>query len=343
MTHFENHGHEAGTVETEGFFIRLLGAGMAVCFYLGKFLWPTGFLPDYPRWVLDPPSLVQILPIPLLMALGFGLWTWRGSWGRHVLLGFGFFLINLLPVLVFIVMNYDTMIWSMDHLVYLPIIGLIGLAVAAMGQAEERLIPSLRPVGVGVVAVVMIFLAWESHGYAGLYINSETLWNYTLQRNPQAYLAHNNLGSVLDGEGRINEAMEQFEQALQIKPDFTEAHNNLGYALQQSGRMAEAIKQYQEALRLKPDFAEAHYNLGNTLLLTGRMAEAIQQYQEALRLKPDYAEAHGNMGFALQRAGRISEAITQYEQALQLKPDDPVARNNLPYAQALQKAAPAKK
>ena len=77
--------------------------------------------------------------------------------------------------------------------------------------------------------------------------------------------SHYEVGSVLLGEGRIQEAVEQYEQALRIKPDYGEPHNDLGVALIRLGRVEEGIEHLEQALRLNPDYAEAHYNLGIAL------------------------------------------------------------------------------
>ena len=68
------------------------------------------------------------------------------------------------------------------------------------------------------------------------------------------------------------------------------------------GKLEEAIASYRQAVRLKPDYAEAYNNLGNALKDQGKLEEAIASYQQALRLKPDYAEAHNNLGNALTRS-----------------------------------------
>jgi tetratricopeptide (TPR) repeat protein len=159
-------------------------------------------------------------------------------------------------------------------------------------------------------------------------------YEQVLRLKPDDVEAHNNLGLVLAQTGKIAEAIGHWEQALQIEPDYAETHNNLGVALAQTGKIAEAIAHYEQALRLKPDYPEAHNNLGVALAQTGKIAEAIAHYEQALRLKPDYAEAHNNLGLVLAQTGKIAEAIAHYEQALRLKPDFTQARNALARLQA---------
>ena len=68
--------------------------------------------------------------------------------------------------------------------------------------------------------------------------------------------------------------------------------------------MDEAIGQFQKALEINPNYAEAHNNLGNALLQKGQVDEAMAQYQKALEINPNYAEAHNNLGDALFKKGR---------------------------------------
>jgi superkiller protein 3 len=167
-----------------------------------------------------------------------------------------------------------------------------------------------------------------------IYQNLETLWRDTLAKNPTGWMAHNNLGALLAHQGKLTEAIEQYEQALQLKPDFTEAYNNLGNALADQGKVPEAIQCYKRALELNPSYAEAYYDLGNVLAHQGKLPEAIQHYERAVQLKPDYAEAYFNIGVALQDEGKVVEAVQQFEQAIQLKSDYVEALNNLAYVLA---------
>jgi len=328
---FQHERAIAGTViASGGVFSRLACAGLAIAFYFGKGIFPVGLLPLYPRWTVDPPSLLQFLPWLGLGIVLYWLWTRRTTWGRHALFGLGFFLINLTPILGFIPMSYLRYTWVADHFVYLPLIGLIRLAVAGAGRLTASLTGSTRRYAMAGGIVLCGFLACASRRYAANFQSEETLWSYTLKRNPAAWLAHNNLGSALLNQGHLPEAIAHFDAAVQLKPDYAAAHNNLGIAYYRLGRPVESMEYFKRALGFQPDFAEAHLNLGNTLVQAGRLPEAIEHYRQAIRLTPTLAEAHNNLAMSLaQMPGRLPDAIAHCEEALRLKPAYAEAHNNL--------------
>jgi len=291
----EAHLQSAANPQIGGFLARMALAGQSISFYFSKCVWPVEMIPIYPKWPVDPRSLLSFLPWPILGGVIGWLWTRRANWGRHALLGLGFFLLNLAPFLGFNSVTYMGFTWVMDHFLYLPLIGLIGLAIAALEDIEGRISVSMRSWLAGMTAVVLALLAWESHDYAGMFIGPEKLWTYTVEHNPTSWLAHNNLGNVMLETGRVPEAIDQYETALQFNPASTEAHNNLGLALVQTGRTSEAIDQYEQALKLNPHFGLAHSNLGNALSREGRMPEAIDHYEQALLVNPHDSDALANL------------------------------------------------
>jgi len=149
----------------------------------------------------------------------------------------------------------------------------------------------------------------------------------------------NNLGVALDEEGKIQEAIVQYEQALRIRSDYADAHNNLGVALRQTGKIQEAIRQYEQALRINPEMADVHNNLGFALARLGRVKEAIEHYETALRIKPDLAETRFNLGIVLEQTGNTRKAIDQYNEAVRIQPDYASAQNNLAWLLATLPAA----
>ncbi len=99
------------------------------------------------------------------------------------------------------------------------------------------------------------------------------------------------------------------------------AHINLGIALGNQGKLEEAIAAYREAIRLKPDYADAHNNLGIALGKQGKLEEAVAEFRTAIRLKPDYADAHATLGVALVAQGKVDDAIAELRAAIRLKPN----------------------
>jgi tetratricopeptide (TPR) repeat protein len=141
--------------------------------------------------------------------------------------------------------------------------------------------------------------------------------------------AHYNLGNALEKAGHVQEAVGHYEQAVRISPGNAEAHNNLGNGFVLEGKLSEAISQYEQSLQIDSEFAEAHNNLGNVFLQEGKLSEAIGHYERALEINPDHADAHYNLAVALEQAGRVQEAIKHYEQALRIDPENAEAHNNL--------------
>ncbi|MEJ0000883.1 MAG: glycosyltransferase family 39 protein [Verrucomicrobiota bacterium] len=186
--------------------LRVALAGQALAFYFAKAVWPAGLVPIYPQWPVHAGSPLAYLPWLVLAAVLAWLWTRRAGWGRHALLGLGFFVINLLPFLGFQPVSFMGFTWVMDHFLYLPLIGLIGLAVAALGQIEDGLAPAGRRVLAVLVALIFAVLALESSAYAAVFAGPDVLWSYTLARNPHSWLAHNNLGNACFATGRLPDA-----------------------------------------------------------------------------------------------------------------------------------------
>ena len=69
-------------------------------------------------------------------------------------------------------------------------------------------------------------------------------------------LGRYNWGNALLAQGKFDEAINHYSEALQIKPDYAQAHNNMGIALTNKGKIEEAITRFREALRIEPNYAE---------------------------------------------------------------------------------------
>jgi tetratricopeptide (TPR) repeat protein len=146
---------------------------------------------------------------------------------------------------------------------------------------------------------------------------------------PNPARAHLNRGNILLLKGDLNGALDAFRTAIQYKPDYAGAYYNIGNALLGSKQLDEAVASYRQALKIEPDYAEVHCSLGVALKELGQLDSAIESFQRALQINPDLAEAHINLGSALQGTGQIDDAIASYRQGLEIRPDDANTHNEL--------------
>jgi tetratricopeptide (TPR) repeat protein len=138
-----------------------------------------------------------------------------------------------------------------------------------------------------------------------------------------------NLGIALRAQGKLDEAISAFRQAVRVRPDVALFHFNLGAMLHECRRFDEAVVAYRQAIQIKSDYAEAYSNLGTALRDLDKQEEAITVQRQAIQLKPNFAAAHCNLGAALYDQGRLEEAVAAYRQAIILKPNFDVAHGNL--------------
>jgi len=364
---FQAHGAMAGVaVQSEKFWGRLAGAGMALWFYLGKALLPLNLNMIYPRWKIEAAAPGSYLPLLLwcgVLAMG---WGFRRSWARHVLFGLGCFTVTLFPVLGFFDMYFLALSRVSDHFAYLPLTALVALVAAGLDWALTRIFqapvapdgsrrelrcgenaptavggygPSANPVPWGMPRMRGMVLGLAGGGLvAGLavlaaqraqvFVSAEALWRDTLAKNPAAWCAHANLGWILAEQQKYDEARAHLVAALALKPDNAQAHSNLGRLLSLQGKFAEAEGQFQAAVRIKPKDAEIRRSYASALAEQGRKEEAVKQLKELLQLKPD-TEARAQLATLLHRSGRFREAVAEYRQVLAAKPDQLEALNNL--------------
>jgi len=137
---------------------------------------------------------------------------------------------------------------------------------------------------------------------------------------PDSAQVYNDLGVPLLDQGRLEEALAYFQQALRHDPNYPHAHNNIGAVLLAQGKPAEAVASFQKAVEFRPEDKELLCNLGMALFREGRLEEALARCGEALRIAPDLAEAHVNMGSAYHAQLKLEEALACFDRALLLKP-----------------------
>ena len=319
-----------GTAFNLSFIDRCLLAGRVVWFYLGKLVWPEPLVFIYPRWDVAAQAAGWAGYLLMAAAVTAGLWAIRRR-SRGPLAAWLFFVGSLFPALGFVNVYPFVFSYVADHFQYLASIGIITAAAAGIGGFLGRAAPAARAAGWAFVALVVATLGILSNAQSLTYADEPTLYRATLERNPAAWMAHNNLGLWYRNHGEPAKALEHYREALRLRKDYPQAHNNLGILLEDRGDLEGAAAEFREALKVTKDYVAARNNLGNVLgKMTGHVTESIEQLREAVRLQPGFASAHSNLGAALSKVpGGLDEAIVQYKEALRLRPDLADAHANL--------------
>jgi tetratricopeptide (TPR) repeat protein len=306
------------------FLERFLVAGRALWFYASTLVWPRDLAFIYPRWVIDKGAWWQYLFPLAAMAVVGALFTLRKRLGRGPLTAVLFFAGTLFPALGFF--NFYPMRYSFvaNHFQYLACIGLIALAVAVLVRRWQRA-QWQTPVGAvaagTVLAVLLVLTGWNALAYVDL----ESLWRDTLEKNPRAWMAHHNLGIELDRQGRHEEARQHYQATVDLRPSHFRAHHKLGRSLAREGKLEEAIAHFKTAIRLSPEERQFYSSLGEAYLRRGDFEQAETAFRRVLEPPFVHPATQVKLARALIGQRRFEEARQVLEEVLRTDPNNPQA------------------
>ena len=168
-------------------------------------------------------------------------------------------------------------------------------------------------------------LSIVTHVQIGYWHDSTTLWSHTLEVTQDNFVAHDNMGTVLLREGRIEEAAKHFQAAADINPQDPFSQLNIGVCEKQRGNIKAAIAHYESALQLSTEpilRSTAFGNLGAIYRAAGDLSQARENYAAALNLHADNQFALVGMGLITQSTGDVAHAIGYYSHAVEVAPSD---------------------
>lgn len=158
---------------------------------------------------------------------------------------------------------------------------------------------------------------------------AEPIYRKIVEQEPACLEGRLLLAALCQAQGRLDEAIGHYQQAIELKPDDASTYNSLGICQAMRQNREAAAAGFRRAIELKPDFAHAHSNLGNVYKELGRLPQAVECYRHAVKLKPDFAEALNNLGNLLRELKNLDAAAACCREAVRLKPDFADAQNNL--------------
>jgi len=290
----------------------------SIVFYINKIFLPVKLSCSYPHSVIK--NIPLLYPIIAVIVLIAGIVISR-RYTRRVVFGSVFFLATILPVLQ--VMPTSPTIVA-DRYIYIPAIGLFYIIACAFGWLYDRKTKNATYIKFFALFLLITiistlsYLTWEK---CHVWKDSITLWNDALNSYPDTSVARNNLGNAYAGKGNHNQAILEYDKAIEINPNYANAYNNRGSAYNKEGNRDQAISDYNKAIELNPNYADAYYNRGNIYATKGNRDQAISDYSKAIELNPNYAEAYHNRGLAYGEEGNHDQAISDFSKAIELSPN----------------------
>ena len=262
---------------------RFENAATSCIIYIGKILWPVGLAAYYP---------IQFHPVrgdviaSVAILIGITALVVRFHHARYLEVGWLFFLITLLPVIGIVQVGFQGMA---DRYMYVPAIGLFIAIVWGLAAMVENVPFARVSLAFAAVALIAVFsiatvrdLAYWQNGVA-LFARARDAWG-----QPDMWLEQLD-GNALFSAGRIEEALQHYQESCAIQPRTEYCHYNIAHIFSGRGQFQEAIREYQLALRFTAnrDMALLCLNeMGEAQLQLGESDAAQESFAHALRIDP---------------------------------------------------------
>ena len=167
------------------------------------------------------------------------------------------------------------------------------------------------------------------HRKLGLFRESEAFSRRALAIKPDYAWGQQILGTALQCQGALDQAIACYRRSIQLQPGQAETHYLLANALSEAGQMGEAADHFRKAIRIKPDYLEALSNLGAALIALDKPVEANEVLNGALALSPNSPQVLCNLGALFAYTGQNEEALRKYQRAMLVNPESADAVANV--------------
>ncbi len=294
---------------------KILVAGRAFFFYVGKFAWPVNLAFIYPRWTVSATSPLDWLWPLGVGALFAGLFFARRRLGWRPLLSALAYGALAFPALHFFKVYFIRFSFVQDHFQYFAFIPLALFTAHVVFTFVTD--PRVGRAGGGLIVVGLGLLSMRQ---ASSFANIETLFRRASAANKSAWMPRYNLAHIFVEQHRSAEAIPLLEEALTIRPDDADSLTALGAAAFETGALEQSLGAFQRAAELRPNDAISRLNFAEALDRVGEDTRAVREYEAALVARPGFVRAERELAWILATTGGatdVKRAVTLAEVACQ--------------------------
>ena len=247
--------------------LRIYNALLAYVGYLAKFLWPLDLAVFYPF-----PRVTSIWPAigSAVLLIGISLpAAWHARRRPYLPVGWLWFLGTLVPVIGLVQVGRQSMA---DRYMYIPLVGLAIMAVWGVSGLFPTA-PRRTAILGGTAGIILLACAAMTRRQLAYWQNSVTLLEHTLRVTPPNYFVQGILGNALFQQGRFEEALPHYREAVRIHPAHAMAYYRIGTIMLYRQDIDQAIRNFSAALTLDPSDDRARRELERCLAIQGRTGE----------------------------------------------------------------------
>lgn len=205
-----------------------------------------------------------------------------------------------------------------EHRLYLPMAGYSLLLVGGMYYLIGRKAIKTMVMLLAIIICINSILTYQRNK---VWKDDLVLWSDAVKKSPQKARAVNNRGFAYYLQGKLPQAVADYNKAIALDPQLADAYAGRGLCYADSGHFAQAIADYNKAVSIKPDLSEGFYNRGIAYLHHGDLALALTDFTKVITFKSNYtAKAYYARGADYAQGGNVSQAITDYSRSIALDP-----------------------
>lgn len=271
-------------------FYRFGNALISYLKYIGKMLWPQNLAIFYPH-PLENLHTWQIVGAALCLTFVTAFTIWKMKTHPYLVVGWLWYLGTLVPVIGLVQVGVQA---YADRYTYMPHTGLFIITTWGVSEILAR-IPHRKIIFSLCVLTLLSVLIAITRNQVKVWRDEQTLYRHATVAVKDNWWAYNTLGSSLKDEGKLYEAIENYNKAINISPDHAVAYYNLGHAFYSLNELEEAIRCWSKTLEINPNYRHAHENLAIAFYRLGNTKKAIEYWSEAIKRNPNNQKARDNL------------------------------------------------
>lgn len=272
-------------IDTTPHSLKLLMAFKSSAFYLEKLLWPVELSVVYPfagnlSWTA-PAFLIPIVIVIAIIAAAIA--AFRNH--RTVFFGVAFFFVTVSPTFLNFAKAGEIFVAS-DRYAYLPAIGLFYPVFSRMVSRLSKVKSRAQYAATVLAVACFAALGVAAHRQASVWRNNRTFFEHALAFYPHSYVARTNYGNALLMEDRYDDAVGEYEKALEINDASPKTYGNLALAHARAGHIQEAVNVLAAGFARHPNSVELLMRLGDVRIIEGKKEEGLALYRKAAEINP---------------------------------------------------------